>query len=376
MEIDRRYTNKSERFGAFAMERRRYVTLDALRGVAAMAVALMHISIRWPPILAPSAYLAVDFFFILSGFVVGEAYDRRLREGMGAGAFAIVRLIRLWPMIVLGGLLAGTYVLARGGAGGRADLVRALVGTLLGILILPSPASFTRNGWLYSVNQPEWSLLFELVANFIYGAAARWLTATRLAIVAAVGAALLLASGLAAGDLNIGASWFDGAAGSARVLFGFSVGLLLQRAPRLHRIDSDAAIVAVAAVLAAIMFAPRWGAAFELAMVLLVFPPLVWIASSIEPRRLSVAASRLGAASYPLYAVHFAIAYWAAFMLHRLPVSGVPTWMACGVVLAFATGVALAAERFWDIPIRAALTRLARRPTGLAAAQTAAETAP
>src|SRR6202030_1461808 len=86
--------------------KQRYVSLDALRGVAALMVALMHASIRWQPKMAPSAHLAVDFFFILSGFVVAEAYDARLKSSMTFGEFALARVMRLWPMIVAGVLLA------------------------------------------------------------------------------------------------------------------------------------------------------------------------------------------------------------------------------------------------------------------------------
>ena len=83
--------------------RRRYETLDALRGLAALAVVVFHLGqVRLAPDLVPHGYLAVDFFFVLSGFVVAHAYEEALRGSLSFRSFALRRAIRLYPLAILG----------------------------------------------------------------------------------------------------------------------------------------------------------------------------------------------------------------------------------------------------------------------------------
>lgn len=112
---------------AFSDTKPHYELLDGLRGVAALLVVFYHIfeglSFAAGGTLITvinHGYLAVDFFFILSGFVIGYAYDDRLGKSMSLGNFFKRRLIRLHPMIVMGSC-AGCDILsvARLGAMGR-----------------------------------------------------------------------------------------------------------------------------------------------------------------------------------------------------------------------------------------------------------------
>lgn len=96
----------------------RYEILDGLRGVAALLVVAYHLlEIHYhggPEQPINHGYLAVDFFFVLSGFVIGYAYDDRWspnpsREGSGVNGFTLWtffkrRLIRLHPMVIFGTL--------------------------------------------------------------------------------------------------------------------------------------------------------------------------------------------------------------------------------------------------------------------------------
>ena len=85
--------------------KRHFEVLDGLRGTAAFAVVLFHIFEWLFPRYADNplrhAYLAVDFFFMLSGFVIGYAYDDRWPK-MKIGEFLRTRLIRLHPLVLLG----------------------------------------------------------------------------------------------------------------------------------------------------------------------------------------------------------------------------------------------------------------------------------
>ncbi len=85
-----------------------FVVLDGLRGVAALCVVIFHFSemVIWnySKLWIGHGFLAVDFFFCLSGFVLGYAYDDRVAT-MGLGHFFRMRLIRLQPMVVFGAVL-------------------------------------------------------------------------------------------------------------------------------------------------------------------------------------------------------------------------------------------------------------------------------
>ena len=81
----------------------RFVVLDSWRGIAACMVALFHMDQFSPnshlhvPFLGNS-YLFVDFFFVLSGFVIAANYQQRLLDGFGVGRFLLLRLGRLYPL--------------------------------------------------------------------------------------------------------------------------------------------------------------------------------------------------------------------------------------------------------------------------------------
>lgn len=96
-----------------ATARRTFHTLDGLRGVAAGTVLIYHFPSLWSPASAPSAYLAVDLFFLMSGFVIEHAYGQRLATGLGVRRFLLLRLIRLYPLYLVG---TGITALAIAGA--------------------------------------------------------------------------------------------------------------------------------------------------------------------------------------------------------------------------------------------------------------------
>ena len=95
-------------------QRPHYAALDGLRGLAAISVLLFHLG-HWQghPWLAANAGLAVDFFFCLSGYVLSVAYRETLDQGMATRTFAVLRLVRLMPLVILGTLISAAYLAAR-----------------------------------------------------------------------------------------------------------------------------------------------------------------------------------------------------------------------------------------------------------------------
>lgn len=334
----------------------RLLTLDAMRGLAAFAVVLFHL----PDVgLAASGYLAVDFFFLLSGFVIARTYDARLRAGLPFRRFAVLRAIRLYPLFLLGlgiGLLRclGQIVLDRPD---RLDPGLLALAAPFELLMLPSPVT----EHLFALNGPSWSLFFEMAISLLYGAALvrarlRWLIAT-----VAVCGALLAWITVSRGSLEVGWAWAHLHGGFARVGFAFTLGMVLARVHRAPARGSWWCVLPMLALVAALSLrpAPGWRVAYDLGVAMLAAPLLVWLGASWNPAPALAHASRvLGELSYPVYAIHYPALWMFGFVARK---AGVPAlvWMPAFVVL-IAAAAWLALVRF-DQPVRARLGRLAAR---------------
>src|SRR5271170_416920 len=163
-----------------APERGRHVlvTMDGVRGVAAICVMLGHfvVPLGVNHVLFASSYFAVDIFFCLSGFVICYSYEDRLDHGLSTIDFIKVRLIRLYPMYVLGLALGVCHLFSEywlGRAKHTAETVILVIS--FGLLFLPWSGKF-ENGHdggqdetaLFPLNMPSWSLFFELFVSVSY----------------------------------------------------------------------------------------------------------------------------------------------------------------------------------------------------------------
>lgn len=325
------------------------MTLDALRGVAAFAIAALHFSAMWGMPLFSHAYLAVDFFFILSGFVIAAAYEKRLATNMSVGAFMLKRVIRLWPLLALGVVFVGSYEAVRAVAQGTS--LTTLAGyALAGALMLPTPPSPDLS--LYPLNFPTWSLLYELIINLAYAAVLVKLSTRGLAFVVAVSAGLLVLAGLHYGAMDLGVRLPGAPMALARVLFGFSAGVLAYRLHQKAFKVSSGLVLACLGVLAAILCLSQGPLLIDLAVAILAFPVLLIVAARIQPGPGFVGASvALGNASYALYVLHIGTARWLILVLHRLPFT-VPLWVALPMFLGVALMLALYVDRAYDRPVR------------------------
>ncbi len=338
----------------------RFRTLDGLRGVAALVIVWFHLGfLGWVP-QPRFGYLAVDLFFLLSGFVLAHGYESRFRAGLGAGGFMLRRAIRLFPLywagLVLGAVVNRAWLL---GHPLRAGLILAANAALL-----PTPFGDGVPPGLFPLDPPVWSLFLEFwVANWLYAAAWRWLTPRRLAGLVAVGAAGLVATQVLAGDLDKGVQWSAMGFGLARVITSFFAGVLLARwfaarPPRLVLPGWALLLVLVAAL--ALPLGGGFGARlWELACVGAVFPALIYWGASARERAPWVG-RWLGDASYAVYVVHFMLIPVAAPVLLGWGL-GVGWGAAAGFMAALCSVGGLLAWGF-DAPVRLALGRgLARR---------------
>lgn len=329
----------------------RLYTLDGMRGLAAIAVGLYHFDHVGLPLM-PAGYLAVDFFFGLSGLVIGLAYEQRLRAGMGIGDFTARRVIRLYPLYLVGSLL-GLAALVAGTpltSAGDFSIHGALRAAGPALLMLPNPATVL----LYPANGPAWSLLFELLVNVAFAAVLVRLRTRWLLVTAAV--SLLLFYGLVRhhGATNLGVAWMHFGGGAARVTFGFTVGLICGRcAARPSRPTSWWLLLPVTGLLAALAVQPSRPT--DMLTIAALFPAILVVASRVElPPAAASWCEWLGDLSYPFYVVHFAVlSLWVALLrpFH------VPAWALVGGFVVVTTMLARSLVG-WDVRVPRRLTEL------------------
>lgn len=330
----------------------RYGLLDELRGIAAVIVLVFHIGTRaQAPAVAPNGYLAVDFFFMLSGFVIAEAYRERLLQGMSFREFAVRRLARMMPVVTVGICLGAAYALARWIiAPSRSDsLPDILSATLLNMFLLPKWWPGHASGWeAFPINGPLWSLFFELVINFIW--AGLIVFRGRFTLIVLTLAGLLSLSGLTAihGTLDMGWDIPSFPGGLARVCFGFSVGLLIHAYRRhLPHLGKAAGAIAVG-LLILFLAAPISGNGWTLGIAALGLP-LILMLAICSPNGSGIPGTRfLGSISYALYGIHvpiLALYSGGAEKLFGLNRAGFESYLLVPVIILAAAGVTIYLDR-------------------------------
>lgn len=279
-------------------EGRIFHTFNALRGVAALGVVCFHLRRGW----FPGAYLAVDLFFVLSGFVLAFAHDDQFAGGLTWGRFLAQRVIRLWPLYALGVAIA---VVSAAVAGDRSLWSTAP----LQILFLPAQPG-PGHAPLYPLDVPAWSLMFELGVNAAWAIFWRWLRGVGLAIAIAAAGFGLLAMIIHQGSGDVGSFWSTVGAGVPRAVFGFLLGvglfrLRLTRTPKVTMIGWGGLCGALGCILM-LPLAGTLRTGFDAGFDLVLSPAVILAASIVEPPRPAIPFSEwLGAISYPIYAVHW-----------------------------------------------------------------------
>jgi peptidoglycan/LPS O-acetylase OafA/YrhL len=354
----------------------KYEALDGLRGIAALCVMAGHICetlhIPWWP---PNLFLAVDVFFMMSGFVIAHSYGQRLHDTMSAWTYLGRRIVRLYPMFIAG-LLIGVGALCLGVSNGAIDYrgKDILVGTLLNAAYLPFLNTARIGplvGSIFPADPPAWSLLLEMLASagflLLFG-----LRRTTLLAIALACLGLTVAAGIYFGRapggteiwLNNGWGTKNMLGGLPRVGFGFTFGVLLYRlshAVRARRLASALAHApyasfALYAVLFAVLIFPKYARGlYPLAVLTVVAPAIVVASAFLRPRNgpeIKVAWF-LGWISYPIYCLHYPILRWVLFSGVAGP--GIPAIAAVSAVATLLAAVAL--TKWYDEPVRAVLSR-------------------
>jgi peptidoglycan/LPS O-acetylase OafA/YrhL len=342
-----------------------FLTLDFLRGVAALGVMEFHWLSQQGYTAFGLGHLAVDFFFVLSGFVIAYSYEERLKSTMTAWRFAVVRLVRLYPMILIAIALGVFRAVARGHAAPEFAVNPVVLATAVVANLAMIPADFSKvglNDFLFPLNGVLWSLFFELVANFAYAIIVRWLGMRLLLGLIAAGFAAICFFVVRQHSMDFGFSVADWLGGAARVTFSFFVGVLLYRLrnefPILRKPSAGALTLGV--ILALVLALPGHGtAAIEFVMVVIGFPLFVILGANHVPTGfMAKVAATFGALSYPFYAIHWPLLWIVTGVLKFAHVYANidPAWMAIPVTVGIGA-FAWAILKLYDEPVRAWLTR-------------------
>lgn len=290
------------------IQKHKYLTLDAIRGVAAIFVVILHIGESGGIIYFPRSYLAVDLFFVLSGFVISVAYDDNLASSkLSVSDFLKIRTIRLYPLYFLAlviSILGHFYVAMHDATTNWTDFI---IEVLLGFILIPSPVPGNN---LFPLNSPSWSIFFEMIVNGLYAKFRSFLSNQTVALVMCVSAILLLAiSELLSHSLNFGWGWGNGFGGLVRAIYSFAAGILIfrhrKKVPLKNQFNSlmTLPILLIIGLLLGAQDTQRI-VLYDLIVVLLVFPTLVLFASYVEPTRngiLGKVYAVLGLTSYAIY---------------------------------------------------------------------------
>lgn len=366
---------------AFTDTKPHYELLDGLRGVAALLVVFYHIfeglSFAAGGTLITTinhGYLAVDFFFILSGFVIGYAYDDRWKKTMTLGNFFKRRLIRLHPMIIMGAVI-GTITFCIQGAVqwdgthvATSAIMIALLAAMFFIPAVPGANYDVRgNGEMFSLNGPSWSLFFEYIGNILYA-----LFIHRLSNKALTVFTILLGIGLAwfalfdvVGYGMLGVGWtLDGAnfwGGLLRMLFPFSMGMLLSRHFRPIQIRGA---FWICSIILLILFCIPYiegkspvclNGVYEIICIAFIFPILVWIGASgkTTDKNSTHICRFLGDISFPLYAIHYPLMYlFYAWLIEHKYYTLSECWPMAALVYAGSVILAYLCLKCYDEPVR------------------------
>jgi len=316
------------------MATRHFRTLDALRGLSALAVVFYHLPVGG---LAPRGYLAVDLFFLMSGFVVAHAYEERLRSGWGVGRFLLARLKRLWPLYALGiGLGVLCFQLAKEFAPQHGTIVPDMpLATIVVLNVMFLPWMAVTRWPMFPLNSPAWSLSVEIVGNLIYGIVARTVSNATLMALTALGAVGLGMIVFRANSLDVGVDASNALGGYVRFAFSFPLGVLFYRHYRASRLPRLHVAWPFVLAMAACVFAgllPLAGVG-DLIAVLVIFPLLLLASLSREPApRTAAAFAFVGALSYPLYIVHHPL----LDVLRALHPAAIVWWLAVPAIIAVA----------------------------------------
>ena len=339
--------------------------LDGLRGLAALSVLMLHVDLYFNipsigQIFDSHAYLAVDSFYMISGFVITHSFDCKMEQGMTVSRFYLSRVLRLYPMLVAGATVGAITLGSFWFLHREIPLSSMLAAGLSGLFLIPTYAFVQYKPYVFPLNASYWSLFFEFLLYAFYALAFRPLKRSEvLTSTLLVSAGALVWVSASAGGLDVGYRAEDFPLGFGRALLPFLAGMTIRRS-RLYRPNS-LRFGSLALVMAIPLFCnPFAKSGFHDAAAVLVLLPFIitCLANAEKFAGLDRVWDLLGELSYPVYAIHYPIVVACANackLLHLPAFVNALAAISCIIVIIAAATVL---SRCYDRPVRAALKRL------------------
>lgn len=358
----------------FNDSKKHFKILDALRGVAAIMVVLFHVLEVYSggdhvQQLINHGYLAVDFFFMLSGYVMAHAYDDRW-DTMTLKDFFKRRIIRLHPMIILG-MTIGAICFYFGASAyfpkiEDTSVLQLLVVLLIGYTLLPIPPSMDIRGWneMHPLNGPSWSLFLEYIANILHAIWLRKLSNAVLSIFVFIAAVALVHLAVTSPKGDIIGGWSveieQLRIGFTRLLFPYMAGMLLRRAVKIVSVKNT--FLWCSLLLIGVLSYPRIGGynnlwangLFDSLSIIFIFPMIIYLGAIGDVKGVVTdkICTFLGDISYPIYIIHFPFVYifYAWVSNNNIPIEqGAIVGVGVLLVVLF---LSYASLKLYDEPIR------------------------
>jgi peptidoglycan/LPS O-acetylase OafA/YrhL len=308
----------------------RYEILDGMRGVAAILVMLFHYNIQYGYRIFYNVFTAVDFFFILSGFVILHSYGAKLNSHMSSREFMIRRIARLFPMSALGVLLGLPALLTMSYLGQtdytNLEIVAVAIGNMFFIPALNSNWFILDgtqiSGQIFPTNGPMWSIFFELVVSFTFIFLYR-LSNSSIAKICATSFTLLVMFSIWNGhvvgnrifDFDSGWNSSNFMGGIPRVVFGFTCGMLIYRVTKNSVFQKLTALpslppTVIYSLLVTILIFPFYIKGLYSLVEIGIFAPLLVLLgskSTSASSSMTKFSELLGRMSFPIYCFHYPI---------------------------------------------------------------------
>lgn len=339
-----------------------FSTLDGMRGVAAIFVLILHTGSYWGNITFHHSYLAVDLFFLLSGFVIAHAYENKLAtKKISVNQFIGIRMIRLYPMYFFSALIASALVVGKYITGVNDEegyLSKLIFSIILTFSFLPS--ILPGNILLFPLNTPYWSVFYEVIINITYAFLRPKLTSKILLLIVCVLGTLMILIAALHGSLGAGVSWRPTsiAAGITRSGFGILFGVYLYRVGTSYMVSLVQSAWVLLGLITLVFMAPdlgKFNGLFDILAVFVIFPICIVLGARCKcGYATDYVFSVLGRASYPVYLIHVPMASIVYSLFGELiekyaPLSGV--LFVVGLII-----FSIQIEKIYDIPLRRYLT--------------------
>jgi len=325
--------------------RQRLYWLDAGRGLAAIAVMLYHYQVFLGTVeLFKYGYLAVDLFFMMSGYVLVYAYGEKMAEGMSTLRFMVVRIIRLYPL---------------------SDIIAILIQNLF---FLPTYIKDVVPNGIFPFSPAAWSLSAEMVLSVLYGLGIWKFREKALVWLIAITFAICVFFALRFGTFDYGFDQKSFHPALFRATAEFSLGVLLYKKFSHIRMKQNWVQPALLSVIMIILvlLKPNW--MISIISLGILFPLFLTLQPSRNLTGMSAkVCTELGRISYPVYLLHTPVLLWGAgafkvFKGDNFEASA--PWL--GIALMVATIVlSFMVAKLFDEPIRRLLNKYIKRASNM-----------